>query len=140
MKQSLLVSLALPLLLSLVACVADTGTGGSPGTGVDDPDGGPAAVACTPANIEQTLLARKCAGCHSGASAPKGVNLALAGVADRVAQQTSSCLNKKLVVPGDPTASFLLEKLSANPSCGVRMPKDKPELTAEEKNCVADWI
>jgi len=140
MRLLLWVSLTLSV-ASFGACITEGETGTSPDPSTGDPNQPESpAVACTPDNIATTLFARKCAGCHSGSNAPKGLDLVAAGVADRIAQKTSSCLNKKIVVPGNPATSFLLEKVSDNPSCGVRMPKEKPELTADEKNCIADWI
>ena len=44
------------------------------------------------------------------------------------------------IVPGNPDASFLLEKLSPNPRVGVRMPNDLPPLDDNQMSLLRTWI
>src|SRR5262249_33213295 len=44
------------------------------------------------------------------------------------------------VVPGNPDASFLVEKLNANPRLGVQMPNSRPPLTADQIALIRTWI
>jgi hypothetical protein len=47
----------------------------------------------------------------------------------------------QIVVPGDPCSSLLIDKLSATPGWGARMPLDGPPyLTDAEIQLVKDWI
>ena len=116
--------------------------GGSTGedvTGGGADAGSGSSASCAPSNVQQTVFT-KCTGCH-GANAPAaGLDLASAGVATRMVGVSSTCQAKPLVVAGDPAGSFLLEKLGSSPSCGAQMPKDGTPLSAEEFNCVSDWI
>jgi hypothetical protein len=46
-----------------------------------------------------------------------------------------------IVVPGDPCASIVLQKVSSAPPFGVRMPSNGPPyLTPREQQLIADWI
>lgn len=44
------------------------------------------------------------------------------------------------IVPGDPDASYLIEKLSANPRTGRQMPDRRPPLSEEELQLFVTWI
>ena len=44
------------------------------------------------------------------------------------------------VVPGDPDASYLIEKLSPNPRFGSRMPENRTALTDDEIEMIRTWI
>ncbi len=47
----------------------------------------------------------------------------------------------KIVVPGDPCSSVLLQKVSSAPPFGARMPSDGPPyLTPVERQLLSDWI
>jgi hypothetical protein len=47
----------------------------------------------------------------------------------------------KIVVPGDPCASVLLQKTSSAPPFGGRMPSDGPPyFTPAERTLLSDWI
>jgi hypothetical protein len=46
-----------------------------------------------------------------------------------------------IVVPGDPCASIVLQKISSAPPFGARMPSSGPPyLTPREEQLIADWI
>jgi hypothetical protein len=44
------------------------------------------------------------------------------------------------IVPGDPDASYLIEKLSSNPRTGRQMPDRRPPLNDEEVQLFVTWI
>lgn len=129
---------------------APRGDGGAPGGdgggssradggGGSADDGGGGSAIDVPA-----LLAAECAGsgCHGATSPALGLDLASAGVGARVAGiAAASCSGRVLADPGDPDASFLLEKVSAvAPACGSRMPLGRAALDAAEIAALRGWI
>lgn len=118
----------------VVACSGSkSGSGASPG---------PACTADIDA-IQSSIFVPKCAaaGCHSGSAPQAGVDLLSAGAARRlVLVPATQCKGKTLVVPGDPSASYLYQKVSGAPACGVQMPNGSVPLAAGELKCISDWI
>ncbi len=51
----------------------------------------------------------------------------------------STCGSEVLVTPGDPSMSYLLEKLKPSPSCGVVMPP-AGALPENTQACIEEWI
>jgi hypothetical protein len=84
--------------------------------------------------------AGKCTWCHYPGSAT-GLDVtdpfdAVEGMVNR-----DSLYGGKVVAPGDPDASFLIEKLEqAQPSRGQQMPYQPPRLTADEQALVRAWV
>lgn len=82
--------------------------------------------------------------CHmpSGGGTPSGI--ALGGLdlgSFHSFRQGGRNSGADIVVPGDPCASVLVDKLSETPSFGGRMPLDGPPyLTADERQLLHDWI
>ncbi|MGE0790874.1 MAG: hypothetical protein AB7S26_34690 [Sandaracinaceae bacterium] len=98
------------------------------------------------ASVFADLLRRRgCAGalCHGGTDAgfrvtdSAGTYAALVGV-DASGDECGGM--GRLVVPSDPDASLLLEKLQDNPRCGDRMPQSGIPLRAEDLDAVRTWI
>src|SRR5690242_12181226 len=92
--------------------------GDSPPTGV---------LPCEPtlASIIDTIFLPTCtgSGCHSGADSAAGLDFTLGGLEARLVDQAAATCDRILVVPGDPAASFLHEKVTSDAlSCGVPMP------------------
>jgi hypothetical protein len=131
-------------------------TGGSGNDNVNDNTGNTnenAAPRCIPDETSGTssvsynqdlvpLLARHdclTSACHGGTFLSGGYDLrtyeGLFGPGD-VAEIFGICN----VVPGDPDASFLIEKLLANPRSGTRMPQNRPALSDEEIDMIRTWI
>ncbi|MCG8557093.1 MAG: hypothetical protein MJD61_17680 [Proteobacteria bacterium] len=50
-----------------------------------------------------------------------------------------SCATRILLVPGDPAASLLVDKLQPSPDCGVRMPLGGA-LPQDQIDTIADWV
>jgi hypothetical protein len=140
MKLTSTAVLAAALTLSLVAC---SGSEDDPAGGGGGPDAGNTPGACDPADVPTQILATSCASasCHSAEARAGQLDLATADLASRLVDVNAACdvTNKVLVAPGDPAASYLLEKLGPNPTCGSRMPVGTP-LTEEQLGCVSAWI
>ncbi len=105
------------------------------------------AVACGPAprlsEIKTGVFDKKCstAGCHQGSAAAQGLNLEGNPHSKLVNVASTMVPGKKLVVPGDVAASFLVEKMEKDaPAAGTRMPPAPPFATAAELDQVKAWI
>jgi len=75
-------------------------------------------------------------GCHVGETT-NGVRL------DSYEQVTSSTglqYGSLIVVPGDAAASPIVDKISANPEFGVRMPFGRAPLSARQIDLIKSWI
>jgi hypothetical protein len=124
-----------------VVAVTSCSSGGQP---IVHPDAGgrvftdPRAAVCTrvdaggpvPYAVVQQIFDDQCTGCHG-----PGADLALDdseswnNLVDHAAPPDEAC-GGTLVVPGDPSASYLFQKLSSNSPCsGLQMPRG--ELGAE---------
>ncbi|AKF09581.1 hypothetical protein [Sandaracinus amylolyticus] len=90
------------------------------------------------------VLAENCAGsgCHGASSPALGLDVVSAGARDRLVNVAATgCADRILVVPGDPDASYLLEKMeSSTPECGGRMPLLRGSLSDEQLAAVRTWI
>lgn len=101
-----------------------------------------------PACLWTILQAKTCArsGCHSGASPAAGMDLSspVSVYANwvNVAKTTSSgCTQTTRVVPGDPDASVVIQRLSpGGGGCGSQMPTGGPFLTSDELNQFRQWV
>lgn len=57
-----------------------------------------------------------------------------------VKSMSTRCMNKTLVDPGHPESSLMLQKLSPNPPCGMRMPIGPTYLTDAQLEMIRSWI
>lgn len=82
-----------------------------------------------------------CVGCHNGKQPPDLTSMDTAfGALVEKQSSAGSCSGKTYVVPRDPTASLLLERLLPNASCGTGiMPPGNP-LSASQVQLVRKWI
>jgi hypothetical protein len=83
------------------------------------------------------------AGCHTGARPKEGLSLEVsAAYADLVGVTASQCGGKrKLVVPGSPSSSYLMQKLLNVDVCsGTQMPKAGQSLPAAQLDAISSWI
>jgi len=97
------------------------------------------------ASIQANVFSVNCAisGCHGGAGAQQGLRLDpgfSAGNLICVHSSQNSALIR--VIPGDPDASFLIQKLQGvDGLLGERMPADGPPyLTTATVNVIRQWI
>jgi hypothetical protein len=91
--------------------------------------------------IQDTILTPICTACHAGASAPLGLRLdaanAYAALINVPSVQVSSL---RRVLPGDPTNSYLLQKIEGRAAVGSRMPLGGPALPQASIDLVRGWI
>lgn len=123
----------------------DGGGGGRDGGGAPGDDGGVPATDGGGGGVSwQAVLADNCAGsgCHGETSPALALDLVSAGLRERLVNVAArGCGDRILVVPGDPDASYLLEKMeSATPECGGRMPLLRSALDDEQLAAVRSWI
>ena len=132
--------------LALAACGAGSGEGldqnGQPLTG-----GGNAppvsGLAPTLDSIQTNVFNVNCAvpGCHGGTGAQQGLRLDPGFSAGNLIKVPSPRdPNLIRVVPGDPDASFLIQKLDGTQTLGDRMPDGGPYLTTATVNVIRQWI
>ncbi|SRR6266581_3457889 len=119
-------------LLTLAAC------GG--GSGDNAP---PVGLQPTLASIQDNVFTVTCAvsGCHSGAGAPYGLQLDRGfSAGNLISVPSGQDPNLIRVVPFDPDASFLIQKLDGTQTVGERMPAGGPYLTTATINVIRQWI
>ena len=107
--------------------------------GCGDPEPAPPP---TLSEIETDIFAKSCAfsTCHKGASPAGGISLDGSTYAQLVNKESAVVPGKILVVPGDPAASYLYEKLiQAKPAMGTQMPPTAP-LSAARLETIEAWI
>ncbi len=94
-------------------------------------------------NVEE-LLENECggAGCHASETPAAALDLVSAGVFGRLVDEvgTDNCGNALLVDSGNISGSLLLDKLSAQPSCGAQMPLGRPALSQTEVDCIESYL
>lgn len=103
---------------------------------------------CAPVSFSgviQPILTASCDGadCHiNNAHHPSALNLAVGkAYAQLVNMGTPACSDQQRVVPGDPSSSYILHKLTGHNLCdGEQMPKGKAPLDAASIKSISDWI
>ena len=137
----------LAALLLAAAPLAPAGCGAGSGEGLDQNGqplvSPPGALVPTLASIQDNVFTVTCAvsGCHGGAMAQQGLRLDpgfSAGNLINVPSPRDASLIR--VVPGDPDASFLIQKLQGTQTLGNRMPDGGPYLTTATVNVIRQWI
>jgi hypothetical protein len=81
-------------------------------------------------------------GCHGFPISAAGLDLRLGNAyANLVNVPSSQCNNRLLVAPGQPNASYLMDKLQGVNLCfGTSMPKAAPSLSAAQLAAISEWI
>ena len=131
--------MGLSVLLALASCTAGDGTG-------LDAGGRPLPPAPPPNDdfqeIQDTIFTARCVGCHSGANAPQGLRLdAGNSFAMLVNAPSTEVPGLMRVNPGNPDASYLVQKIQGNAAVGVRMPANGPPyLNQTQIDLVRGWI
>ncbi len=97
----------------------------------------------TLASIQDNVFTVTCAvpGCYGGVGAQQGLRLDpgfSAGNLINVPSPRDPTLIR--VVPGDPDASFIIQKLDGMQTVGARMPDGGPYLTTATVNVIRQWI
>lgn len=109
--------------------------------GCGDPDAEPE-VPATLQEIEAEVFAKSCAfsTCHKGASPAGGIALDGPTYDVLVGKESVGAPGRILVVPGDPAASYVYEKLTQEkPANGTQMPPTAP-LGAARLEMIKSWI
>jgi hypothetical protein len=148
-----------------------TGSGGSMGSGGAMGTGGMVAAVDAPKDIVTAMdtppemgggmltfakdvmpiFSTACGGCHGAAGGQAGMTATmLASVTGTVSAAHTNCAkvdpSKKRIVAGNPTASYLYQKITAanaaalGPNCGNPMPAGGGTLTMAQKMTIATWI
>ena len=128
--------------LALAAC------GGGSGEGLDQngqplSTGGAAPLAPTLASIQVNVFSVSCAisGCHGGGTVQFGLSLdpgLSAGNLINVASPQDATLIR--VIPGNPSGSFLIQKLEGTQTIGRPMPDFSPPLPQATIDVIRQWI
>jgi hypothetical protein len=85
-------------------------------------------------HVYESILRPTCASCHHGARPAGALDLGTADAAYR------SLLQGGRVVPGDPSKSSLVKRITPA-HCGAHcMPKGAPPLSAEQRSAIEKWI
>jgi mono/diheme cytochrome c family protein len=88
----------------------------------------------------KTLAQQRCAGCHKGMFAPKGLKLDPAHIAAILDKPSQEVPTLKIVDTTSPEASYLLKKVRRESDIkGKPMPPPKA-LTAAELQIIETWI
>ena len=127
--------------LALAACGAGSGEGlDQNGQPLRPP---PTGLQPTLASIQDNVFTVSCAvsGCHGGVGAQQGLRLDPGFSAGNLINVPSPRdPNLIRVVPGDPDASFIIQKLQGTQTLGDRMPDGGPYLTTATVNVIRQWI
>ncbi len=123
----------------ILAALALGGCSGGDGTGLDGPPPLEASFSSIQANVFTPTCAT--AGCHQGAGAPQGLRLeAAVSYAMLVNVPSSEDPGVLRVAPGDPDASYLVQKLEGSASVGAQMPLNAAPLPQATIDVVRQWI
>ena len=115
------------------------------GEGLDEngrPDDGSGGVLePTFQSIQDHVFTPICTGCHAGAAAPLGLRLD-EGASYALLVNTASVEVPSLrrVQPGNPDASYLIQKLEGTAAVGSRMPLNGTPLPSETIAVIRQWI
>ncbi len=140
----------------------DAGTGGRGGSAGFDPFGDAwnagggcdgEAEAATPSDAATDATDPACESAQGASSYQKDVAPILIGCTGEVCHTSPTrstlvgqpsrecCDGRSLVVPFEPSASYLLDKLEGKDMCGgVRMPSGKPPLANADIDVIVRWI
>ena len=124
--------------IGLVGCAGN-------GDGLDENgrpiQGGPPPLTATFDSIQQNVFTPICTQCHIGAGAPLGLRLdeasSYAMLVNTPSAEVASLLRVK---PGNPDASYLIQKLQGTAAVGSRMPLNNPPLPQATIDVIRQWI
>jgi hypothetical protein len=92
-------------------------------------------------SIQANVFTPVCTGCHAGAAAPLGLRLDEgASYALLVNAPSVEVPALQRVQPGNPDASYLIQKLEGTAARGGRMPLNQPALPPETIAVIRQWI
>jgi hypothetical protein len=134
-------SILASVLASVLAGCAGNGAGldanGRPAT----PGAGGTPLTADFASIQENVFTPICTVCHAGGAAPQGLRLDSANsYALLVGVPSTEVPSLLRVKPGDPDASYLVQKLEGHAAVGAQMPFGGPPLPAETIAVIRQWI
>jgi len=92
-------------------------------------------------SIQANVFEPLCSHCHSGANAPAGLRLDAANsYALLVGIPSVERPGILRVAPGNPSASYVIQKLEGTAAVGERMPAGLPPLPQADINVIRQWI
>jgi hypothetical protein len=92
-------------------------------------------------SIQDNVFSPVCTGCHAGAGAPLGLRLdGGSSYALLVNAPSAEAPTLQRVQPGNPDASYLIQKLEGTATVGGRMPLNGPPLPASTIAVIRQWI
>jgi len=111
------------------------------GRPLDESGGGETPLTADFASLQQHIFTPLCTGCHAGAGAPLGLRLtedvSYASIVNTPSVEVPSL---QRVTPGNPDASYLLQKVSGTAAVGDRMPLGGPPLSPDLIAALRQWI
>lgn len=128
-----------------IACSFALGGCAGNGEGLDESgrpiDAGPPPLEATFDSIQQNVFTPICTQCHAGAQAPLGLRLdAASSYAMLVNAPSVEVPGLRRVRPGDPDASYLIQKIEGTAAIGGRMPLNGPPLPQATIAVIRQWI
>jgi hypothetical protein len=135
--------LGAPLLATLLGACAGNGEGlDANGQPIGSGNGAPVPLAADFQSIQANVFTPICVRCHSGASAPEGLQLDAAhSYALLVGIPSTEVSGLDRVKPADPDHSYIVLKLEGAPGIvGVQMPFGGPYLPQSTINVIRQWI
>jgi hypothetical protein len=132
-----------------LAAVTLAGCGGGSGEGLDSNGrpigsgtGGGLPLTADFASIQANVFTKICsAACHVGAGAPQGLRLDAASSYALLFNVPSTEVHSVLrVAPGNPDASYLIQKLEGHAAVGAQMPFGGPYLDTATIAVIRQWI
>lgn len=130
---------ALCMSCALSACAGNGDGLDENGRPLEEDDSG--ALQPTFQSIQSQVFTPVCTGCHAGAAAPLGLRLD-EGASYALLVNASSVEVPALrrVQPGNPDASYLIQKLEGTAAVGSRMPLNAPALPQATIDVIRQWI
>jgi len=133
------------LMLPLLASCGGSGEGldqnGRPINGGGGGGGGGSALTPDLQSIQENVFTPICTACHAGAAAPLGFRLdAASAYAMLVNAPSVEVPSLRRVSPGNPDASYLIQKLEGHAAVGGQMPLGQAPLPQTTINIIRQWI
>ena len=92
-------------------------------------------------SIQENVFTPICTQCHEGAAAPLGLRLdADSAYAMLVNAPSTEVPSLNRVTPGDPDASYLIQKIEGRAAVGGQMPLGQPPLPQATIAAIRQWI
>ena len=127
---------------SLAGCAGNGDGLNSIGQPIGSGGGGTVPLTADFQSIQDNVFTPICSPCHSGASAPEGLQLDAAhsyNLLVGVPSQEVPTLDR--VKPGDPNSSYIIIKLTNGPGIvGQQMPRGEPPLPQATIDVIKQWI